>query len=358
MKILYAIQGTGNGHVSRANEIIPFLKDKCELDILLSGTQADVGLNHVIKYKLSGLSFIFGKKGGVDLYKTFRQMKGKRFLNEIKSLPVEEYDLVINDFEPISAWACKIKNVPCIGMSHQFGVSHANAPTPDKLDLVGAMVLKYYAPCKTGVGFHFKKYGETIFNPVIKNEIRNAAIKNLGHYTVYLPAYADKKLITFLSEFKKIQWQIFSKHTKKSYKENNCWIRPINTAEFTESFTTCQGILCGAGFETPAEALQMGKKLLIIPMKNQYEQHCNAAAAKDLGVTVLKSLKKKHLHIVENWITRKDALKINFPDETEKIIDLVLAMGVNLKSLAEPKKQAKPPKKEMYAASSWIARWV
>ena len=350
MKILYAIQATGNGHVSRANEIIPLLKTKCELDILLSGTQADVGLDHVIKYRLDGLSFIFGKKGGVDLYKTFKQMKGKRFVNEIKNLPIEEYDLVINDFEPISAWACKIKNIPCIGMSHQFGVSHKNSPKPTSKDPVAAMVLKYYAPCKIGVGFHFKKYGENIFTPVIKSAIRNADIKNLGHYTVYLPAYADKKLISFLSNFKKTQWQIFSKHTKKAYKEGNCWIRPVDTDAFTESFTTCEGILCGAGFETPAEALQMGKKLLIIPMKNQYEQHCNAAAAKDIGVTVIKSLKKKHLHIVENWLSGKDALKIIFPDETEKIIDLVLAMAVN-------KNKIKQPKKEVYNSNSWIARW-
>jgi uncharacterized protein (TIGR00661 family) len=325
MKVLYAIQATGNGHVSRANEIIPLLQKKCDLDILLSGTQADVGLNHPVKYSRKGLSFIFGKKGGVDLYKTFKQMQSKKFLSEIKKLPVEEYDLVINDFEPISAWACKIKNIPCIGMSHQFGVMHRNAPRPVNADLFAIMVLKYYAPCQSGVGFHFKKYGDNIFTPVIKKEIRNALVKNLGHYTVYLPAYDDKKLVSFFSVFKNTEWQIFSKHSNKIYKTDNCCIQPVSAAAFTESFTTCEGIICGAGFETPAEALQMGKKLLVIPMKHQYEQHCNAAAAHDLGVPVIKSLKKKHLHKVENWLNDKQALHINFPDETEKIIDLVLA---------------------------------
>lgn len=351
MKVLYAIQGTGNGHVSRANEIIPFLKTKCELDILLSGTQADVGLDYEIKYTLKGLSFIFGKKGGVDLYKTFKQLQSKKFLAEIKALPVEEYDLVINDFEPISAWACKIKNVPCIGMSHQFAVSDNQSPKPITTDLIAAMVLKYYAPCKRGVGFHFKKYGDNIFTPVIKKEIRNAVVKNLGHYTVYLPAYSDIKLIDFLSTFKKTEWQIFSKHTDKTYKEKNCWIRPVNTMAFTESFTTCEGILCGAGFETPAEALQMGKKLLIVPMKNQYEQHCNAAAAQELGVPVIKNLKKKHLHKVESWLNEKEALQINFPDETEKIIELVLSM-------AAEKKINKSVGKSLPMQNAFIARWV
>ena len=348
MKILYAIQATGNGHVSRANEIIPLLEKKCDLDILLSGTQADVGLNHFIKFKRKGLSFIFGKKGGVDLYKTMQQLRSKKFLSEIKTLPVQDYGLVINDFEPISAWACKIKNIPCIAMSHQFAVLHKNAPRPVTTDFFATMILKYYAPCKTGVGFHFKSYGDNVFTPVIRSEIRNAVTQNLGHYTVYLPAYDDKKIISFFGSFKKIQWQIFSKHTKKSYRQGNCWIRPISTVDFTASFISCEGIVCGAGFETPAEALQMGKKVLVIPMKHQYEQHCNAAGAQELGVPVIKSLKKKHSYKVENWLNEKNNLQINFPDETDKIIDLVL-------SYAPKKSINKPVTKDLISSTFSIA---
>ncbi len=59
----------------------------------------------------------------------------------------------------------------------------------------------------------------------------------------------------------------------------------------------CRGVLCGAGFETPSEALYLKKKLLVIPMKNQYEQQCNAMALKEIGVPVIydfniKSIKK------------------------------------------------------------------
>lgn len=325
MKILYAIQATGNGHVSRANEIIPLLQKRCDLDILISGTQADVGLNHAVTYQLKGFSFIFGKKGGIDFYKTYKQFKSKKFLAEIKNLPVEKYDLVINDFEPISAWACKLKNIPCVAMSHQYAVLHERSPRPVKADPFAWMVLRYYAPCKTGVGFHFNNFAENIFTPVIRKSVRETRVTNLGHYTVYLPAYDDKKLISFFSNFKNVQWQIFSKHTKKSYSVNNCHIQPVSTDEFTSSFTSCEGILCGAGFETPAEALYMGKKLMIIPMKSQYEQHCNAAGAAELGVPVIKKLKKKYIHLVDNWINESKTIQVDYKDETSKIIDLVLA---------------------------------
>ena len=338
MKVLYAIQGTGNGHVSRANEIIPLLRQQCELDILLSGTQADLGVDYPVKYKLKGLSFVFGKKGGVDFYKTFEQLKSKKFLTEIKKLPVEEYDLVINDFEPISAWACKMKDIPCVAMSHQFAVLDKNAPKPSRFDPFALMVLKYSAPCKTGVGFHFKKYADNIFTPVIRSEIRNAIITDQGHYTVYLPAFDDKKIIAFCSNFKHIEWQIFSKHSKKSYLEKNCSIKPVDAAAFTESFISCRGILCGAGFETPAEALYMKKKLLVIPMKQQYEQHCNAAGASELGVPVIKSLKKKHIHKVDHWINNDQKISVDYKDETKAIIKKVLSFHFT-KTIDNPAKK-------------------
>ena len=98
MKILYAIQGTGNGHLSRARDIIPILQQKGDLDILVSGIQADVALPYPVKYTFKGLSFIFGKKGGIDLVATYKKSNLKQLFKEIKSLPVEDYDLIINDF--------------------------------------------------------------------------------------------------------------------------------------------------------------------------------------------------------------------------------------------------------------------
>ncbi len=92
MKILYAIQGTGNGHLSRARDVIPALQNKGELDLLVSGIQADVALPYPVKYRYKGLSFIFGKSGGVDLYQTFAKAKSRRFVDEIRGLPVHEYE--------------------------------------------------------------------------------------------------------------------------------------------------------------------------------------------------------------------------------------------------------------------------
>ena len=324
MKILYAIQGTGNGHVCRAREIVPILSRKADVEVLISGIQADVQLPFPVKYVFKGLSYIFGKKGGIDLLETYRKNRINNLLKEIKELPVGEYDLVISDFEPVSSWACYIRNKPCIGLSHQAAVLNKKSPHPKHTDPVGRAILKSYAPASAKYGFHFRSYDENIFTPVIRNEIRGMPVTDNGHYTVYLPAYSDKKIVEILSKCEGVNWEIFSKHFDHEINSENIRLLPVNNEAFIQSMASSHGVICGAGFETPAEALFLNKKLLVIPMKNQYEQHCNAAALKELGVPVLKSLKEKQLPLITEWLKNDERIKVNYPDETEIIIDDLL----------------------------------
>ena len=324
MKILYAIQGTGNGHLSRSMDIVPLLQEKGEVDVLVSGIQGDLTLPFPVKYKFHGMGFVFGKKGGVDLWRSFYKSDLRKFLKEVKQLPVEEYDLVITDFEPVSAWACHSKNVPCIGLSHQAAVLAEQAPDADSSDIIGKLILKQYAPVTAQYGFHFKAFNTNVFTPVIRQQVRDQQVINKGHYTVYLPAFDDERLIKKLSKFKDVQWEVFSKHNKKVIRNKNITVQPINNEAFIRSMAECEGVLCGAGFETPAEALYLKKKLLVIPMKSQYEQHLNAAALKDMGVPVIKSLKSKHEETIKEWIANGTVIKVNYPDKTREIIDLII----------------------------------
>jgi len=248
---------------------------------------------------------------------------------EIKEFPVEKYDLVINDFEPISAWACRKKNVPCISLSHQSALLSAKSPKPTHFDPVGDWILKNYAPTTAHIGFHFAKFDQHIFTPVIRTGIRKTENIMRDHYTVYLPAYDDRKLVPILAKLPQIRWHIFSKHTHKAYHIGKLSVYPINKEEFEASMTSSKGVLCGAGFETPAEALFLGKKLLVVPMKSQYEQHYNAAALKIMGVPVLRSVRKKRLHKIEEWLESSNSILVDYPDTTE----LAVAEAVRLGSL-------------------------
>jgi uncharacterized protein (TIGR00661 family) len=327
VKILYAIQGTGNGHLARAEDIIPILKEHGDLDLFVSGAQADIKLSFPVKYKSKGLSFYFGKTGGVDFLKTFKHNSTKDVYKEIRKFPVEKYDLVINDFEPISAWACRKKEVPCISLSHQCALLSKKTPKPKNFDPMGEWLLNNYAPTNDRVGFHFDRFDKFIYTPVIRSQVRESENKVRDHYTVYLPAYHDKKLLPLLSAIPHIRWHVFSKHTKKSYHMGKISVYPVDKEEFALSMTTSKGVLCGAGFETPAEALYLKKKLLVVPMKSQLEQHYNAAALKHLGVPVLKKVKKKYLDKIAEWVESDSQLQVDYPDTTAEAVAHAIRLG-------------------------------
>ncbi len=327
MRILFAIQGTGNGHISRAEDVIPILKEYGKLDIFVSGAQADIKLSYPLKYKSSGLSFFFGKSGGIDFLKTFKQNSSKRVYKEIKSFPVEKYDLVINDFEPISAWAARKKKIPCISLSHQSALLSGKVPQPKHFDPVGEWLIKNYAPADAAVSFHFARFDKNMYTPVIRSAIREAESTTRDHYTVYLPAYDDRKLIPLLAKIPNTRWHIFSKHAKKPYHIGRLSVYPVNKDEFVASMVSSQGVFCGAGFETPAEALFLRKKLLVVPMKSQYEQHYNAEALRELGVPVLKNVKKKRLEKITEWIESGKPVEVNYPDTTREAVAQAIKLG-------------------------------
>ena len=322
MKILYAIQGTGNGHISRAREIVPLLQQYGELDLLVSGTEAEVSLSQPLKYRFHGFSFVFGSNGGVDNWATFKLMNLPRLLRDIRSLPLKQYDLIINDFEPVSAWACKMQNIPSVSLSHQCSFVSPNTPRPPKRSWA-EWLFKYYSPTAHHVGFHFERYDDFIHTPVIRSEIRNLEISNAGHYSVYLPAYDDKLLIRFLNKTN-VQWHIFSKREKTVYTEGNVQVFPVNNEAFNQSLASCAGLLTGGGFEGPAEALFLQKKVMMIPMKGQYEQQCNALAASRLGVPVVYEIDDQFVFHLNNWVSSDKKIQVDFPNETAGIIaDLV-----------------------------------
>jgi uncharacterized protein (TIGR00661 family) len=316
MKILYAIQANSNGRICRANEILTYLERMAKVDVLVSGAGAQLPLLHPVKYNCRGMTIDLEKSSGWQFLKSIKQRQTKKILAEINNIPVEQYDLVLNDFEPLTAWACKNKNIPCIGLSHEYAVLGRSSPKPLQHNPFSWLLMHHFAPCTMGIGFHFEAYDIATFTPVIRAEVRHAYLRNFGHYTVYLPHYSDTKIIKVLSKHAGTQWQVFSTKAKKSYAEGNCWVRPVNNHAFISSASCAAGILCNAGFETAAEALFMQKKLLVAPAKNNYTEQCNAAALKQMGVPVLKKISVAKQDKISEWIAGDNTVTVDYRDKT------------------------------------------
>jgi uncharacterized protein (TIGR00661 family) len=334
LKVLFGVQGTGNGHVSRAREILRYLTRYADVDVLVSGTQYNVDLGFEIKYKPYGLAFTLGKSGGIDYWKSVKSARLYQFINDIAGLPVDKYDLIISDFEPITAWASKLKGRASVTLSHQASFLSPKTPRPNKSNYPVELIIRWYAPCLIPIGFHFERYDTFIHTPVIRQEIREADVSNKGHYTVYLPFYGDDFLIEHLSKVD-VKWEVFSNSYKGNpYTEGSITVCPVSNDAFVKSFTSCEGLLTGAGFETPAEALFLGKKLMVIPMRGQYEQECNAEALRRLGVPVLKSVDWDSDKALREWIDSACVYRREYVNNLPDIIESILKIAKERRHLS------------------------
>lgn len=323
MKVLYAIQTTGNGHISRAKEIIPYLDRRFQYDILLSGPKNHLDLGYPVKYHLRGLTLHYNKSGGIHWLKTFLKNNLFYFIRDVFSLRVQDYDLIITDFEPISAWACKLRGVLSLGLSNQISLWQKKVPKPKEQSSISLKYMKKFAPTNLEYGFHYQKFNKRIFFPIIRTKLREMNVSIGGGILVYLPAYDLNNIVEVLSLFPKVKWNVFSKEIKNETIHGSIKTSPISEDHFLKELAQCDGVITNAGFATTSEALFLGKPLLTIPMRGQIEQSYNAFALKKMGVTVLKKFSVDKVAKIENWLENPKVIHANFENDLNYLVDQI-----------------------------------
>jgi len=151
------------------------------------------------------------------------------------------------------------------------------------------------------VGFHFKPYEDWILPPIIKKSLWEATPQIEKHISVYLPQNAISEIRRYLYGMESLKFQVFSKEVQKDFTDFNVEWKSVNNDSFAKSMINSAGVICGAGFETPAEALFLGKPLMVIPIQGQYEQYCNAAALEEFNVQVVPKLDIHFGSILKKW---------------------------------------------------------
>ena len=99
---------------------------------------------------------------------------------------------------------------------------------------------------------------------------------------------------------------------------------PISNEGFTKSMIESAGVITGAGFETPAEALYLGKKLICLPIRGQYEQLCNAAALEQLGVPVVNKMHATFFVDIAKWYDLPAPAPLKLTYSTYQLVQKVI----------------------------------
>lgn len=323
MKILYGIQATGNGHISRARELAKhFNNSSAEMTYLFSGRE---------KSKLfdmecfgdflwhQGLTF-FHKDGNIDVLRTVLKNNSIRFLNDIFSLPTQHYDLVITDYEPITAWAAKYNRTPSIGIGHQYAFS--NEIPVSKGYAAAKLIMKWFAPTKKHFGLHWHHFDSDILPPIIDTTLEKRQHQEGDYILVYLPFENQSAITHILQQFPEQQFYQYSPELSNRQRENVS-LSQTNHDGFKNHLSGCSGVICNTGFELISECLQLHVPILTKPMQGQIEQLSNALALEQLAYATV--IEKVTPEAISHWLHNKPSgPRIQFPNVAKAIAKSIL----------------------------------
>lgn len=322
MKILYGVQGTGNGHIARARVMAnAFAKrNDVEVDYIFTGRDDNgyFDMEPFGNYRtFKGLSFVTSH-GKISKWQTIKSVHLTLAYNTIKQLDLSQYDILLNDFEPITAWAARRQQLPSISISHQCAF---NFPVPKKGEsIIDRLLTRYFAPCDLQLGVHWYHFGHTIMPPFIEDKMDVEPSNQ--HVLVYLPFEELGDIAKLLASFTQFQFECFHPGVKMDRMEGNISWRRTSKSGFRDSIKHCSGVIANGGFELSSECLHLGKKILIKPLKGQYEQLSNMITLEKLGLCT--SMIELDTQAVESWLNRVNPEPIYFPDNPDILIDWIV----------------------------------
>jgi uncharacterized protein (TIGR00661 family) len=330
VRIFYGVQATGNGHITRARAMAPKFKEAgADVTWMFTGRpweqlfEMDVFGDYQWR---SGLTFAT-KAGHVQYVKTALENPLARFVRDVKNLDLSGYDLVVCDFEPVTAWAAKLQGIKTIGIGHQYAFCY-DIPKAGA-DFLGEKVLRYFAPVSLGLGVHWHHFHHPILPPIIERETETLPVRD-DKIIVYLPFEDVNQAIHLLKRYRDFQFYIYSPTPPNQAHEHaeNVHVRRLSRDGFKKDFADAAAVICNAGFELASEALQAGKKILVKPLLGQMEQVSNALALELLQLgQVMQSLDAS---TISTWLEESRAVQVSYPDSAQIIVDWLLQGDLRL----------------------------
>lgn len=331
LKLLFGINGFGHGHISRATELIQELQKQADVDVVISGNSEKLTLPFPVKHYFKGFYFSI-HNGEVSWLKTIYEFSPIQILKDMHQLPLDEYDYIITDFEPITALAARFNKKKCIHISNQCSQFSPKTPKLNLplfyrfLDKLALMIFRadHY------IGFHYLRFDNFIYPPIIRrsltnpNHLKKKPLKPL--VLVYLPCFEIRDQINTFNAIQHHQFIIFHHDYSddKPFNNNiNVSLSSINTS-FDNVLLRSTAVITHAGFSTTSEALFLKKPLLCIPLKGQHEQTHNAMVLKKMGVRIIGELCDTE---IRQWLQQDHSNPPSLTNtSTEELTELIMSL--------------------------------
>lgn len=322
VRILYGVAGEGMGHAIRSKPIIEHLIKKNKLIIVTSRKPYDFlkkNFNNV--YDIHGLHLNY-KNNKVQNMKTFfsnmyKLPKGsyysiKKLMKLIKEFKPE---VLISDFEPFTHLVSRLYQIPLISIDNMHVMTNCKIKIPKRYykDYLAARVIVKsfvskadYFLINTFFYPKVKKKNTYLFPPILRPEILKAKTLKGNHIMVYQTSKTDKRLMKSLS---KIDEKFIVYNFDYDKKLKNVILKKFDEKEFVDDLASCKAFIVNGGFTAISEAVYLGKPVLSVPIKKQFEQILNAIFIDELGYGEFH--KKLKVKSIEKFISNIDDYRKN-----------------------------------------------
>jgi uncharacterized protein (TIGR00661 family) len=320
-RILYGVQGTGNGHISRSREIIRCLKaDGHQVQVVVTGRDPALLWDMEVFEPfaaLEGLTFST-RRGRLQYLKTASRLNLFRFYEDIRSFDARGLDVVITDFEPVCARIARRHRLPSIGIGHQYAFRY-RIPVAG-FDPAAMFVIRRFAPADHCLGLHWHHFDQPILPPVVPQRMPRKPAPLADKVLVYLPFEEIDDIRRLLMPFKERQFFVYHRLSAAS-DEGHLRLRAYARRGFLEDLAESSAVITNAGFELASEALHLGKKVLVKPLARQMEQLSNAKALVRLKLGT--AMKRLDPDAVASFLAQPRGEQVRYPDVARMIADWI-----------------------------------
>jgi len=283
IRVAYSCAGEGFGHAARLVALAPLLEERYEMYYFVpEGLKRFITgkLPRFTSYPLPHFSFV-KKEDRVQWFATFLKTIPQliHFGKEVETLEIMLQKLgiqaVLSDYDPYLAWAGKRAGIPVLQINHP-GIISRTFPLNPFLWIPALVSIFLEGPWTERIHVSFF-HGDV--GPLFRPSLFKHSLRDEGYILVNLkPAYREP-VLRVLRGMKGIQYRVF----------------PSKDGNFEEALAGCTAVLSSAGHQIISEALHLGKPILVIPQKGQYEQQLNARMLRKTNkgtFTTLSRLKK------------------------------------------------------------------
>jgi len=287
-RIVYGLAGEGSGHAMRARVVLEHL---ARAGHTLKVATFDRGLALAKDYDVTpveGLT-IAARDNRVSVLRTLAENvkklpRGARSARELREKLFERFQpqLVISDFEPLCAHLALRERVPLVSLDNQHFqryVEHERAPglareARTTLTIVRAIVPRSQRSIVTSF-LPGKPRNERTFvvPPILRPEILAARPTQGEHVLVYCTQVYES-LIDDLRSLARVPFRLYG--FERTGRDKNLEFKKFSAEGFLADLAGARAVIATAGFTLLGETLHLGKPLLALPMKGQYEQELNS----------------------------------------------------------------------------------